>query len=357
MKKILSVIIAILITLIGTVLLGLYDYNIYYNPEGANQNVYTPLYKQYVANKLLSSILDDDKDVQTEKQIKNNMLFNGEYFNAEPIYKGEKVINGKTLFKILIFKNVVKYTPDADTTDYKYRYEVYIYGVDYVELKNLFMNQSIPQDKTIIEKAGYPKLVINFYPNEDYNDEESLYYDDTSYVNIVTLNDGEEIYRSEFDGTASFTICDYGSNPSLNEDESVFTAQYLEFRGYPTNSDNLGLFNKDAYVQIDAICETSEVTYIYKDALLKDKVEKFNFNDDINLDLFEVGYNNSSDVRTVLNNVDIKGIMKYDTWIFANYIWWQCLICFVVLGLIVGGFFFALSYDYEHGKKKKSNKK
>ena len=64
-----------------------------------------------------------------------------------------------------------------------------------------------------------------------------------------------------------------------------------------------------------------------------------------------------------LNNVDIKGVMNYDTWTFARYMWWHCLIALVVIGLLSGGFFYALTVDTNTKKvvkpsnKKKNNKK
>ena len=69
-------------------------------------------------------------------------------------------------------------------------------------------------------------------------------------------------------------------------------------------------------------------------------------------------FNTSAEASVVLNNVDIDGVMNYNTWLFAKYVWWQCLICIVLLGSFAGIFALVLVTDIDNKKKgKKANKK
>lgn len=365
MKKSLALVLTILVTLIGTALVGIYDYNIYLNPEDKNGGTLTSKYKSYLSEKTLE--INDDLSVQTESRISVFEYFDNEYYNSTPILKQDVKLGDKNVFTVAVYKNVIKYAPNADTSEWKYRYDVFVYNVDYEAIKEEFLSQPIPEDKTSIEKAGFPTLVINIYPNDSYDDSESFYYSATSVVNKIELSSGE-IFSSKFNGYASLTMNDFNSKPQYKEDEesetkTPFNVNFKSIIGYPTNSENITLFDDSAYLKIEAISETSEVNYGLEEPLFKGKVEGFNFNDDINLDNYKEGCNTSSVVREKLNNVDIKGVMNYDAWIFARYIWWHCLIALVVIGLLSGGFFYALTVDTNTKKvvkpsnKKKKNKK
>ena len=167
---------SLLVTLIGTFLLGLYAFKIYYNPDQPNGQNAVVKYKEYVVDKTF--VPDDDLVAQTEKKIELDEVFRNEYYSREPIFKKDvySADNKDKLYTISIYKDVVKYTPNTDVSEYKYRFNTYIYDVNYEKIKDLFVSQDIPQDKNIIKNAGFPKFLINFYPNVDLNDEESLYY-------------------------------------------------------------------------------------------------------------------------------------------------------------------------------------
>ena len=364
MKKSLALVLTILVTLIGTALVGFYDYNIYLNPEEKNGAELTSKYKSYLSEKTLE--VNEDAGVQTENRIAFFEYFDNEFYNSTPILKEDVKIGDKTVFTVAIYKNVIKYAPNADTSEWKYRYDLFVYNVNYEVLKNEFLSQPIPEDKTSIEKAGFPTLVFNLYPNDSYDDSESFYFSTSSIVNKIELSSGE-MFSSKFNGYASLSLSDYGSTPEYSEDEdenkTPFSVNFKSIIGYPTNSENITLFGDDAYIKIEAISETSEVTYGLEEPLYKGKVEGLNFKDDINTDDYKPGCNTSSSVREKLNNVDIKGVMNYDTWTFARYMWWHCLIALVVIGLLSGGFFYALTVDTNTKKvvkpsnKKKNNKK
>lgn len=358
MKKWLALVLTIVLTVVGTLGIVLYDYNVFYSPDGSNGSVYSSEYKQYLIGKVEKSMINEDLSIQTENKIDLNMKFNGEYYSLEPIFKKDVELDGKRIFTLAIYKNVITYAPNADTNEYRYRYEIFAYNVDYEALRNMFLKEPVPEDKTLITKADYPQLAINFYPNDEYNDEESLYYSATSVINLITLNNGDEIYRNQFTSSPAFTLCDYGSNPSKKDEDKIFTVGYIDFRSYDNQSENMDLFSGDTYVKVDAICKTSEVTYILSESLLEEKVEGFEVRGDINVENYEKGYNTSSNVSEVLNNVDIKGVLKYNGWLFTRYVWWQMLIAIALLFVVFGGFFFALSLDSEtKGKQKKNNKK
>ena len=61
MKKTLALVLTILVTLIGTALVGIYDYNIYLNPEDKNGGTLTSKYKSYLSEKTLE--INDDLSV------------------------------------------------------------------------------------------------------------------------------------------------------------------------------------------------------------------------------------------------------------------------------------------------------
>lgn len=358
MKKSLALVLTILVTLIGTALVGVYDYNVYLNPEDINGSTLTSKYKSYLSEKTLE--LNEDAGVQTENRIAVFEYFDNEYYNSTPILKEDVKLGDKELFTVAVYKNVVKYAPNAETSEWKYRYDIFVYNVNYELIKNEFLSQPVPEDKTSIEKAGYPTLVINLYPNDSYDDSESFYYSTTSIVNKIELSGGE-IFSSKFNGYASLSLSDYGSTPEYNEDDNKnkipFNVNFKSIIGYPTNSDNITLFEDDAYIKIEAVSETGEVNYGLEEPLYKGKVEGFNFNDDIDTDNYKLGCNTSASVREKLNNVDIKGVLTYDMWVFTRYIWWHCLIALVVVGLLSGGFFYALTVDTANKKVSKPNNK
>lgn len=361
MNKKFALIISLLLTLIGTFLLGLYDYKIYYNPEATTGQEKVLKYKSYLSDKTF--VADEDSKIQTEKKIELNQLFSNEYISNEPIFTQD--VFGKQgsekLFTIVIYKDVISYTPDANTHELKYRFNTYIYDVNYEKIKELFMGQDLPQDKNIIKEAGYPTILINFFPNVDCNDDESLFYKTASEVEKVKLNNGDTIIRVPLNSTTSFNLHDFGSTPSLDNEEQPFNVNTLAVSAYPNTYENLSLFTGDAFVKVDIIMETTDgsstVNYLLKDDKFnfQAKVNNFNINEEIKLENYKLGYNTSSSTREVLNNVDIKGVLNYDAWIFTRYIWWQCLICFVVLGIIVGGFFYALTIDVDKKAKAKKN--
>lgn len=358
MNKKLALILSLLLSLLGAVLLGVYDYKTYYDPEGKNASTYTSKYKEYITNNTF--VANEDLVIQTEERIVLNEMFKNDYYSEEPIFKQKVYSNDGSvdLYTIAVYKSVVRYTPDASTEEYRYRYSVYIYDVNYEGIESLFKKQALPQDKTLLDTAEEPLILINFYPNDEYNDEESLYYKETSELVNYTLNNGEIICREELDSYASFNLFDWSSNPAKDEDGNPYYAHYLIYSAYPNSSDNFGLFEESAYVKVDFLMQvkdgSNQVNYLLEDDQyeFKTQISGFDLNKSADSEGYKLGFNTSSSVREVLNNVDIDGILKYDAWVITRYIWWQCLICFVILMIIVGGFFYALTYDQKNNGKK-----
>lgn len=362
MNKKLALILSLLISLIGALLLGVYDYKTYYDPEGKNASTYTSKYKEYIIDKTF--VANDDLLVQTEERLVLNEMFKNDYYSEEPIFKQNVTSkDGETrLYTIAVYKSVVKYSPDTSTSEYRYRYNTYIYNINYEGIIDLFKKQELPQDKTILETADDPLVLINFYPNDEYNDEESLYYLETSELDNYTLNNGEVINRTELDSYASFNLYDWSSSPATDDDGNPYYVKYLSYSAYPSTSDNFGLFDESAYVKVDFIMQTKDgsnkINYLLEEEQyeFKTQINGFNLHEEAKEENYKLGFNTSSSVREVLNNVDIDGVLKYDSWIITRYIWWQCLICFVILMIIVGGFFFALTYDQKNNSKKSLKK-
>lgn len=360
MKKIIALIVVIIISLLGALGIGLYNHNVYYSPVEENDGGYASAYKEYITAKTF--IAKDNKEEQTEDRIEVFQNISEEYLSEEPIFVQDVEKNGKKLFKIAIYKNAVQYAPNADTNEVKYRINTFIYSVNYDAIKEMFLSQQVPQDKTEL-KTITPTIVINFFPNEECVEEESLFYSTRNTLNVITLNDGTEIRRSELNSHTNLNLLDWNSTPSYNKDEEPFKVNFFGFNVYPNSdySQNFAMFNDSAYIKVEAIAKASEVTYGLEEELLKAKVENFDLTKEINVEDYRLACNTSTDVETVLANIssvleknlNISGILTYNQWVFTNYTWWQCLIAFVVVFLIAGGFAYSYTVDTNDKKTRK----
>lgn len=376
-KKLIILIISIIIPIIGVIGLGAYDYNIYYSTSGTNSSTYISKYNDYLSNNLLEIVGADGYEKQTLDRIDLARQLHSYYYKEEAIYTNDVVYNNNFLFKIKIFKNIVTYSPSADEDETeRIRYEVYIYNVDYEALKNTFMDTTIkPFNKNSVTSADYPTLVINFYPNDEYNSDEGLYVSAAGSSYTFTLDTEKIIYGSKINSTLGYAAYDYASNPVYDEDDEVFMVQYLGFNDYTSTvnisdendtdaNNNRARFNNGAYVKIDAILTTSEASYTLKNSLLKDKVDEMTFSLD-NIDDktdYKKGFNgvttnvNADELLENISSSNEYGASKaskiktYNQWIFSQYVWWQCLICFVVLGAVMAGFYFTFTYEDSNSK-------
>lgn len=360
MRKLIILIISIVMTLAGTALIGVYDYNVWYNPTGKNATQLTSDYKVYLIEKTVE--IEGKTNIEkTESRIKLYRQLENYLYSEEPIYS-ETVKNGNIdLFKVQVFKNIFwKINSDNETEFDHYRYEVFVYDVNYTEIKNLFKQMRVPEDDTIVDKAEDPQFVINFYPSADYDKDDALIIDTDRNVTYKTeLYDGETLMGYTMSNAGSLNLFDYGSTPQKNEDDEVYYARTFVVYDY-TFTENISLFD-EGFIKIDALLETNQfeekIYYTLDESLLKAKMEGFTFDrNEINPDNYKKGFISDNDIRQTLNNVDIDGVLSYDEWVFTRYLWWQCLIAFVVCGLLMTGFYFTFTYE-EKGTTKSRRKK
>ena len=358
MRKLIILIISIVMTLAGTAIIGVYDYNVWYNPTGKNATQLTSDYKTYLIEKTVE--IEGKTDIEkTESRIKLYRQLENYLYSEEPIFVETVSRDNINLFKIAVYKNVFwKINSDNETEFDHYRYEVFIYDVNYTEIKNLFKQMRVPEDDKIVDEAEDPQFIVNFYPTADYDVEDALITDTDRNVTYKTeLYDGETIMGYTMSSASSLNLFDYSSTPQKNEDDEVYYVRTFVVYDY-TYTENVSLFD-EGFIQIDALLETNQEekkNYILEESLLKTKVNGFTFErDEINTNDYLQGFISNNDIRETLNNVDIEGVLSYDGWVFTRYLWWQCLIAFVVCGLLMTGFYFTFTYE-EKGTTKSKRK-
>lgn len=368
MRKLIILIISIIVTLTGTALIGVYDYNVWYNPEGKNATQVTGDYKAYLIEKTVE--IKDKTDIEkTESRIKLYRQLENYLYSEEPIYS-ETVKNGSIdLFKVVVYKNIFwKVNSNNEKEFDHYRYEVFIYNVNYTEIRNMFKEMRVPEDDTIVDKANDPQFVVNFFPNSEYKEEEALIVKQAGDETFPVLYDGESLVGYTMRSSTTLNLFDYGSTPQKNADDEVYYARSFVFYDYSYQT-NAKLFD-EGFIRIDALLETNQLdennkglNYTLDESLVKAKVEGFTFDEDeIKEEDYSKGFISvEGSVREQLNNVDIDGVLTYNGWVFTRYLWWQCLIAFVVCGLLMTGFYFTFTYEEtgttKNRKRNLNNKK
>ena len=374
MRKIIVLSISILVTLVGTFLLGLYDFNVWLNPNGKNSTKMISEYRSYLVQEVIDFGNNETPLENTKEKIDLNRVLSNYKYSEEPIYHNEN-----DCFTIDIYLNQFWHA-NSSTNEIEYdhiRYEVFIYNVNYDLLKEKFSEQSLPGKKNVAT-AQYPYFVINFYPNNEYNTEEAMKSPkvDSSGNEIDTtapiiLYDGEKLQGCKFGSSTTLRLFDYSSTPIKNMNNEEFEVNFLAIYDYSTfvgnddylYNDNRDLFTDGAYVKVDAVLEINDkgetFNYVLKEGLLEDKVDGFTFDTtNISDNDYHDGFVQSSSVGDTIKNVQMEGVKSYNSWVVGKYLWWHCLCAFAVLGLIMTGFYFIFTYE-EKGKikKKKSYKK
>lgn len=358
-RKIIVLLISIIIPIIGTIMLGVYDYKIWYNPTGDNGATYQTSYKSYVSSKLLEISGEDNYEQQTLDRIELYRGMHSYYYGEKPIYEKDVTISGERILSIMIFKDVVQYTPSSNSeTTNRIRYEIYVYNVNYDALAQMYVDNSLPANKNEIADAGGPTLLINFYPNNEYNDDEAIYTSAAGASYTFTLYNGKVIYGSKLNSSASYSLYDYNSTPTYSDDESTpYNVKYLGFNDYTStvnisddndddDTNDRDRFENGAYIKIDTVLEATTNNYTLKNSLLKDNVDEMNFDlSSLDTNDYLEGFGDS------IYDFAFKGVFSYKMWIFSRYVWWQCLIALVVLGGIMAGFYFTFTYEEPSNKK------
>ena len=371
MKKVIILSISILVTLVGTFLLGLYDFKVWLDPNGKNSTKVTSEYRSYLVEEMVDFKNNELPIQNTKAKIDLSRVLSNYRYSKDPVYHSENEI-----FTIDVYQNQFWYV-NADLEQEKdhYRYEVFIYNVNYDLLKTKFRNLSVPSDDAV-DSAQYPYFVINLFPNEECNISEAMVSPmlDSSGNEIDTtapiiLHDGEKLIGKKLTSSSSLTLFDYSSTPTKDMNGDVFYVNFLAFYDYSSfvgNSDtiyndNRDLFTDGGYIKVDAILEIDDkgekINYTLKDSLLIDKIDEFTFdtNKIANMN-FNEGFMTSSDTAEAIRSIKIDGVKTYNQWIVGKYLWWQCLCCFAVLAIVMTGFYFIFSYE-EKGKTGKKKKK
>ena len=321
-RNLIVLMISIIVTLLGTFLVGNYSYK-RYDPQ-VYKDVYEEFYHDYYGGL-----------ITTKDRIKAYRNLENYYYDESPIYEKEvKDEEGDTLFVIQIYRNLAEIqNNDTKEIELKTKYEMFVYKINHTKIKKMF--EQYFDDTTIVHKAGDPIFVVNFYPTEEYNKEEAL------------LNQGESDLKTDI---AYITLYDYESNPTLNG-ENPYISQMNFFRESHLKEskelfeNNIGYLSVDVKIKID-----DETERTLKNSLLRDKVEGLVL-DGRKLDESEMteGAREGS-VRDQLANVG------YNQWLIKKYVWWQAGIAFVVVGLIMTGFYFAFTYEEPVQQPKKRRK-
>ena len=371
MRKIIVLSISILVTLVGTFLLGLYDFKVWLAPTGKNGTAITTEYRSYLVEEMIDFKSNETAIQNTQDKIKLSRIISNYKYSEEPIYHNENEI-----FTIDIYQNQFWYVNSSMKQEFNhYRYEIFIYNVNYDLLVEKFKQQSVP-GKSTIEEAQYPYFVINFYPNDSYEVEEAMIYpklgstgEELDKTSVIVLYDGEKLIAQKFGVANSTTLFDYSSTPMKDKNGFEFEVNFFQIYDYSNfvgqnetlYYDNRDLFNNGAYIKVDAVLEIIDgdetINYVLNNSVLKDKVEEFTFDTSKIADKeYKDGFTTSSNVSDMIRGIKIEGIKSFDAWVVSKYLWWHVLCAFLVLGAFMTGFYFIFSYE-EKGKIKRKNKK
>ena len=361
LKKIIILCISIIVTIAGTIFLGYYDYSKYYSPDGDNGAYYSHRYKEYIRQNKVDVVSNNDYVDHSRQVIDLYRLMNSYKLEKAPIYSDKVTVDGKDLFYIDVYRTIVKYTPTGSVSEDREAIEVYVYSVDYDAIKDIFMREDVlPASKAKVEKASYPILMVNFYPTDEYNENEALIYTTDGATISLTLFDETKVYGSKLDSPLNFSIYDYNSNPKKTEDDEPYQVKYLILRDYQTivnasdENDTIDYNNRDrfangAYVTVNAVINVDGENYKYDLSPEDNKIDEFDFaTKEVEEEGLEEGFD--GDVK----KIKIDNLSTYNQYIFKKYVWWQCLIAFVVLGGIMTLFYF--TFTYEEPKQSKKSK-
>lgn len=372
MRKIIVLSISILVTLVGTLLLGLYDFKVWLAPDGKNATTISTEYRSYVVEEFVDFANNETPLENTKSKIELARLLSNYKYREDPIYHKET-----EYFKMDIYQNQFWYVNSSYEQEFgHYRYEIFIYDVNYELLRERFGEQSVP-GKSTVDSSDYPYLIINFYPNEEYDNSEALISPkvDSSGNEIdgtipIKLYNDEKLIGSKLSSSASISLFDYSSNPTKQKDGEVFRVNFLALYDYSTivggdetyYNDNRDLFADGGYVKVDAVLTVDDkgtkFNYTLSDSIVKEKIDGFTLDSNKISDIeFKEGFLTSSNAGDTIKNIRIDGVKTFNSWIVGKYLWWHCLIAFAVLGLIMTGFYFIFTYEEKGNIKKKTVKR
>lgn len=318
MKKIIVLIISILIPLIAAVAISLYGVNYRYEPSANTTTV----------SEFLSDL--NRGIVDCEGRIKNYRKMENYYYEEEPLLKKDiENEEGKRVLTLAIYRNLCIYKPTADAEEkLKTLFEVFVYNVNYDIVKSYFKLD----DMEIISKADMPTFTVTFTPTN-----------------------GKDSFTIELRNRSNVVIPDFDSVPEYANADTK-TRNYVQsniFREYETTN-TLSTFSDDANITINAsISITNEdktTTAIEADKAVAEVYLADFQHEGSKMDEKEltVGYREAGVNETYKN-------AGYYKWLVKNYLWWEALIAFVLVGIITGTFY--MVYTTEETNKKTNTKK
>lgn len=316
MKKIIILVIAIILPLVGAFMIGWYGVAVRYEPE-QNTSV-ASLFKSYLNKGVITS----------EGRIENYRQFENYYYDENSLYL-ETIENeaGNDLFTLVIYRAYYYYQPSADAElEEKAKFEVFIYNVNYNLVKDYFTLD----DRTIIDEAKMPKFSITFTPTNG---------KDPFTVKLTTASD--------------VMIQDYNSIPEwadkLETTRNYVQSSIIRF----TQTPELAKFSSDANIKVTATLEItgtdSTTTTLPTDKPLAEiYLSDFESDiEDVDTTTYIKGFRDPSVVQTFKN-------AGYYPWLLGRYLWWQGLIAIFLVGLVTGTFY--LVWTAEDQKAKTSTK-
>lgn len=316
MKKIIILVIAIILPLVGAFMIGWYGVAVRYEPE-QNTSV-ASLFKSYLNKGVITS----------EGRIENYRQFENYYYDENPLYL-ETIENeaGNDLFTLVIYRAYYYYQPSADAElEEKAKFEVFIYNVNYNLVKDYFTLD----DRTIIDEAKMPKFSITFTPTNG---------KDPFTVKLTTASD--------------VMIQDYNSIPEwadkLETTRNYVQSSIIRF----TQTPELAKFSSDANIKVTATLEitgtdATTTTLPTDKPLAEIYLSDFESDiEDVDTTTYVKGFRDPSVVQTFKN-------AGYYPWLLGKYLWWQGLIAIFLVGLVTGTFY--LVWTAEDQKAKTSTK-
>lgn len=319
MKKIIILVIAIILPLVGAFMIGWYGVAVRYEPE-ENTSV-ASLFKSYLNKGVITS----------EGRIENYRQFENYYYDEDPLYL-ETIENeaGNALFTLAIYRSYYFYQPSVnDEVLEKAKFEVFIYNVNYDLVKDYFTLD----DRTIIDEAKMPKFSITFTPT---NGKSSF---------TVTLTTASDVM-----------IQDYNSIPEW-ADKTETTRNYVQSGIIRfTQTPELAKFSSDANITVTATLQITG-TDSTTTTLPTDKPLAEIYLSDFESDIENV---DTTDYIKGFRDPNVKQTFKnagYYPWLFGRYLWWQGLIAIILVGIVTGTFYLVWTAEDQKANSKTIKKK
>lgn len=309
MKRIYKLMIIFILPILVAVAVGIYAYHRYPNA----------FYGYY---------LESAKYKDTEDLLNRYMMYNDTYFK-EYIKKDVTSEDGKDLFTLAVFKEFDEIENEDEETENTMHYNFYIYNVDYENVYRTIPGYDDEKEHKFNSYLATFKLTITDAADEDNVIEETFAantnytfkdYNFTGVGDTQKWQDGTKI-TTAYVKCVSLDVSEYEITENVNIKITCIDSQYpLEEDG-----NNFEAFNED---------KTDFFTNVKK------------------LDTDKNTFNGEELVKAYNGDYKAAGYTKY---VIAKWMWWECLVGFV-LALIISGST-ALVWQSESAKEKKLQEK